>query len=59
MIFSTLIALIASATLRIHHVQVPVIQDADVPVAEVTAPEGMVPPLKVSLRGLRRKALQD
>ena len=59
MILHTLIALVASATLQIHHYQVPVIQDADVPVAEVVAPEGTEPQLKVSLRGLRRKALQD
>ena len=59
MLLTSLMALIASAGIQIHHYQVPVIQDADVPVAEVTVPEGTTPPLKVSLRGLRRKALQD
>ena len=59
MLLTSLIALVASASIQIHHYQVPVIQDADVPVAEVTVPEGTTPQLKVSLRGLRRKALQD
>ena len=59
MLLTSLMALVASVGIQIHHYQVPVIQDADVPVAEVTVPEGSTPQLEVSLRGLRRKALQD
>lgn len=59
MLLTTLLTLIASATIQIHHYQVPVIQDKDVPVAMVTVPEGAEPIFKVSLRGLRRKALRS
>ena len=59
MLLTSLIALVASTTLQIHHYQVPVIQDKDVPVAEVTVSEGEIPDLKVSLQGLRRKVLLD
>ena len=59
MLLTTLIALAASATIQIHHYQVPVIQDADVPVASVTLPEGVRPDFKVSVWGLRRKALRS
>ena len=59
MILSTLVILAASAAVRIHHVQVPVIQDRDIPVASVTLPEGTEPEFIVSLRGWRRKALRS
>ena len=59
MLLSHLVALIAAATIQIHHCQVPVIQDKDVPVATVTVPEGSEPEFKVSLRGLPRKALRS
>ncbi len=59
MILSALVILAASAAVRIHHVQVPVIQDRDIPVALVTLPEGTEPEFKVSLRGRRRKALRS
>ena len=59
MLLTHLVALVAAATIQIHHCQVPVIQDKDVPVATVTVPEGAEPVFKVSLRGLRRKALRS
>ena len=59
MFLSTLLALVASATIQIHHHQVPVVQDKDVPVAAVTVPEGGSPDFKVSLKGLPRKALRS
>ena len=59
MLSTSLIALVAAATLQIHHYQVPVVQDKAVPVAEVTVSEGEIPDLKVSLRGLPRKALRS
>ena len=59
MLLSTLIALVASATIQIHHYQVPVVQDRDVPVASVTVPEGVAPDIKVTLKGLPRKALRS
>jgi sialidase-1 len=59
MILSALVILAASAAVRIHHVQVPVILDRDIPVASVTVPEGTEPDFKVSLRGWRRKALRS
>ena len=59
MLLTCLAALVAAATIQIHHCQVPVIQDKDVPVATVTVPEGADPVFKVSLRGLRRKALRS
>ena len=59
LILSALVILAASAAVRIHHVQVPVIQDRDIPVASVTLPEGTEPEFKVSLRGWRRKALRS
>ena len=40
MILSALVILAAAAAIQIHHCQVPVIQDQDVPVASVTVPEG-------------------
>ena len=49
MLLTQLVALIAAATIQIHHCQVPVIQDKDVPVATVTVPEGAEPVFKVSL----------
>ena len=58
MLLSVLIALVASATVHIHHYQVPVVQDQDVPVASVTVPAGAAPDFKVSLKGLPRKALR-
>ena len=54
-----LVALVAAATIQIHHHQVPVVQGQDVPVATVTVPEGMEPDFKISLRGLPRKALRN
>ena len=59
MLLTQLVALVAAATIQIHHSQVPVIQDKDVPVATVDIPEGTEPVFKVSLRGLRRKALRS
>ena len=59
MLLSALLALVASATIQIHHQQVPVVQDRDVPVAAVTVPEGESPDFKVSLKGLPRKALRS
>ena len=59
MLSTTLIALVAAAALQIHHLQVPVVQDKDVPVAVVTAPAGVQPDLKVSVKGLPCKALKD
>ena len=59
MILTTFIALVASATIQVHHCQVPVIQDQVVPVATVAVPEGAEPEFKVSLKGLRRKALRS
>ena len=59
MLLTYLAALVAAATIQIHHCQVPVIQDKDVPVATVDIPEGVEPVFKVSLRGLRRKALRS
>jgi len=59
MLLSALLALVASATIQIHHHQVPVVQDKDVPVAAVTVPEGESPDFKVSLKGLPRKALRS
>ena len=56
---ATFIALLASATIRVHHYQVPVVQDKDVPVASITVPEEGVGELKVSLKGLPRKALRS
>ena len=59
MLLTQLVALVAAATIQIHHCQVPVIQDKDVPVATVDIPEGTEPVFKVSLRGWRRKALRS
>ena len=59
MMLTALIALAVSTTIQVHHLQVPVIQDKDVPVALVTVPEGSDPVFKVSVRGLRRKALRS
>ena len=59
MLLTSLIALLASATIQVHHLQVPVIQDADVPVASVTLPEGAAPEWTVTLKGLPRKALRS
>ena len=59
MLLTHLVALVAAATIQIHHCQVPVIQDKDVPVATVSIPEGTKPEFKVSLRGLSRKALRS
>ena len=59
MLLTQLAVLVAAATIRIHHYQVPVIQDKDVPVAEVIVPEGASPEFKVGLKGLPRKALRN
>ena len=59
MLLTHLVALVAAATIQIHHCQVPVIQDKDIPVATVSIPEGTEPEFKVSLRGLPRKALRS
>lgn len=59
MLFSTLWALVAAATLQVHHFQVPVVPDKDVPVAFVTVPDGQTPVLKVTAKGLPRKALRS
>ena len=59
MLLTTLIALVASATIQVHHYQVPVVQGRDVPVAAVTVPEGATPAFKVTLKGLPRKALRS
>ena len=56
---SALLALVAAATLQIHHFQVPVIPDKSIPVAAVTAPEGEIPALQVAAKGLPCKALRD
>jgi len=47
------------ATIQIHHHQIPVVQDKDVPVAEVIVPEGETPALKVSVKGLPGRALRS
>lgn len=51
-----LMAFVAAAALQIHHYQVPVIPDRDIPVASVS---GQPQELKVSLRGLPCKALRS
>ena len=59
MLLVNLAAVLTAATVQIHHYQVPVVQDKDVPVAAVTVPEGAAPELKVSLKGLPGRALRD
>ena len=59
MFLTTLISLLAAVSIQVHHYQVPVIQDKDVPVASVLVPAGMQPEFKVSLKGLPRKALRS
>ncbi|MBR5255388.1 MAG: exo-alpha-sialidase [Bacteroidales bacterium] len=59
MLLNIFLTLWVSIQVQIQHFQVPVIQDQDVPVASVTVPEGTEPEFKVSLKGLRRKALRS
>ena len=59
MLSTILITLLAAASIQIHHLQVPVVQDKDVPVATVMVPAGAQPDIKVSVKGLPCKALRS
>ena len=59
MILTTLFTFLTAAAIQIHHYQVPVVQDKDVPVASVTVPEGAVPDFQISIKGLPCKALRS
>ena len=59
MLLALFLVLLTSVQIRVHHEQVPVIQDKDVPVATVTIPDGHQPEFRVSVKGLPRKALRS
>ncbi len=54
----SLFTFLAAALIQVHHVQLPVVADQDVPVAEVTVPDGMTPQWQFKATGLPRHALQ-
>lgn len=53
-----IIAFLLSATLQVHHWQVPVVMDKDVAVAEVTLPDGAAPLWSIKASGLPCDALR-
>lgn len=56
---SSLLTLLLSAVIQLHHLQVPVVTGQDVPVAQVTVPEGTNPEWKVMVCGIPKDALDD
>lgn len=57
---TTLFSILAAALIQVRHVQVPVVTDRDVPVAEVTVPEGVTAPQwQIKATGLPCHALKN
>lgn len=59
MILNTILTLLLSAALQVHHWQVPVVTDRDVAVAQVSVPEGSAPEWKFKTSGLPCRALKN
>ena len=55
----SLFTFLAAALVQVHHVQLPVVADQDVPVAEVTVPDGIAPQWQFKAKGLPCHALQN
>ena len=56
---ATLFSILAAALIQVRHVQVPVVTDRDVPVAEVTVPKGVAPQWQIKATGLPCHALKN
>lgn len=54
-----LLSILAAAAVQVHHWQIPVVPDKDVPVASVTVSPGEAPRLDFSVKGIPAKALRS
>ena len=59
MMITSLVSLLLAVSVQVHHRQIPVVTDRDVPVAEVTVPEGVAPQWKIKAAGLPCHALKN